>query len=184
MTLPRLLLVLALMSTPMTTPAHADMSPPKVNPFAPPGLPGRVKTWFTAAAAAMNDGAIEKARALCDPRGFEVDLTGEGGPLADLFSQGHLKKWHLVGVVSRSKPLIQKASPGRLALPLRTAYLIGADVVGNDPAKKGKALDALYILLVPGPDGDLVALGASESKDAALALAKRWTDNALPPGKD
>lgn len=166
----RLSFALALMSAALASPAHADLAPPRIQPQAKPSLPPRVKAWFTAAKAAMKSGLAKDAQALCDARGFEMNLVGgDGTALASLFSQGHRKRWHLRAELSGSKSA-------------RKAYIAAADVIDD---LNGDRLDSLFVLLVPGPGDSMVALGASESRGPVEALAKRWQDgDPLPPQED
>lgn len=168
--LTRLSFALALSSAALASPAHADLAPPRIQPQPKPSLPPRVKAWFTAAKGAMKSGLAKEAQALCDARGYEANLVGgDGTSLASLFAQGHRKRWHLRAELAGSKSA-------------RKAYIAAADVVDD---LNGEKLDSLFVLLVPGPEDTLVALGASESRGPVEALAKRWQDGeALPPKED
>lgn len=168
--LTRMALFLALSCATLASPSYADISPPRIQPLPRPSLPPRVKAWFTAAKAAMKSGLAKEAQALCDVRGFEMNLVGgDGTTLASLFSQGHRKRWHLRAELAHSKSA-------------RKAYIAAADVIDD---LNGDKLDSLFVLLVPGPNDTFVALGASESKGPIEALAKRWHDgDPLPPNED
>lgn len=168
--LTRMALALALSCATLASPAYADLAPPRIQPLPRQSLPPKVKAWFIAAKAAMKSGLAKEAQALCDARGFEMNLVGgDGTALASLFAQGHRKRWHLRAELVGSKSA-------------RKAYIAAADVVDDLDDKK---LDSLFVLLVPGPDGTFVALGASESRGPVEALAKRWQDGEpLPPKED
>lgn len=154
-----------------STPARADIGPPRIapHPRARPAFPARVIAWFGDARSAMADGKPDRARALCDERGFADNLGGSNGTsLASLFAQGHRKRWHL-----------QLDAKAVHAGPKRS-YIAFAHVVDNtDP---GKRLDSLYVLFVPSAAHGYLALGASENKDEVEALARRWANGeALAP---
>lgn len=175
--LTRMLLALCLTSVALAPSAHADLAPPRIQPLPKPTLPPKVKAWFTAARAAMKTGLAKEAEALCDTRGFELNLVGgDGTSLASLFAQGHRKRWHLRAELAGSKP-----APGPKG-SRQSAYIAKAEVIDDLNDQK---LDSLFVLLVPGPNDAYVALGASESRAPIEALAKRWQNgDPLPPKED
>lgn len=168
------LMTLALASSTLAAPALADIGPPRVLPTRPykPVVPEKLDTWFVISVAAMREGSVRIARNLCDERGFEQNLAGNGGTtLASLFAQGHRKQWHL------------EVDATKIERSHRDSFIATAHVVDDTDTKR---LDTLHLFLIPEPDGSYRALGASEDRAEVEALASRWRKNqdlASPPTK-
>lgn len=168
------LAALCLLGTaPLTAPAHADISPPRIKPTRPK-LPAEARIWFSAATSAMKLKDMTRAEALSDARGFRDNLVGGSGTtLESTFQQGAKKGWHLAPDFDDVRHL-----------PGGRGVIAHAFVRDN---ASGESLDALWILLIPraadgAGEGGWVALGAGEKRAEVQALADRLlADQPLGP---
>lgn len=151
--------------------AHADIAPPRIEPYHPPDtVPGAVKVVMTDLTKALEKSDEAAFKAHCDERGWETNLVGgSGGTVKSIFDQGARKRWGLV-----------RHGAGE-AMAGGRVVIVPMDVKAFEG---GKVLDQMFVLFVKADIGWRV-LGAGEKLDQVRALGHRVAEGAAlaPPAE-